>query len=94
MFTLSSTEAVVLGVGVLATIVLVVGAALRGVPRSSHVVTTTVRCPLINRTVTADVEWDQWAVRFIDVARCTVLGPCARTSCSRRCVRPLNRTAA
>jgi hypothetical protein len=86
MFTLSATDATVLGLGVLATIIVLVVGALRGVPASSRLVTAAVRCPLLNRNVTADLEWDDWAVRFVDVARCSVLGTCAKTTCSRRCI--------
>jgi hypothetical protein len=89
MFTLSATDAAVVGLGLFATIVVLVAGALRGGPRSSHVVTGTVHCPLLNRNVTADLEWDDWALRFIDVTRCSVLGACARTTCSLRCIRGL-----
>jgi hypothetical protein len=87
MYTLNPTEAALLGLGVLATISAVVAVALRGVPRSSRIATATVHCPLLSRTVTADLEWDDWAVRFIDVTRCSVLGDCAKTACSRGCIR-------
>ena len=86
MLTLSAIEAAVLGLGLLATITAVVAAALRAVPRSSRVATATVRCPLLNRDVAAELEWDDWMVRFVDVTRCSVLGNCARTTCSRHCI--------
>ena len=71
------------------------GGALGGVLRSSHVATVTVRCPVLGRNVSADLEWDDWTSRFVDVARCSVFGPCARTTCSLRCIpgcaRPVRR---
>jgi hypothetical protein len=87
MFTLSAAEATVLGLGLLAAIIVLMVGALRGVPRASRVVAATVRCPLLNRDASADLEWDYWTVRFVDVARCSVLGGCAPTTCNRRCIR-------
>lgn len=98
MFSLTVPEVALLGLGVLASLIVVLVGALRTFPRAQRIISATVHCPLMGRPVTADLEWDEWKLRFVDVARCSVLGACARVTCNRRCIRadapaPIRRTA-
>lgn len=99
MFTLTVAEGTLLGLGILAALLVLVVGALRAFPRAQRIVPAVVRCPLFfDRAVTADLEWDEWTVRFTDVARCSVLGACASVTCNRRCIAadappPILRTA-
>ena len=58
---------------------------LRGLPRARHIVAAIVRCPLLGRDVAADLQWEDWTLRYVDVARCAVLGGYA-LACNRRCI--------
>jgi hypothetical protein len=86
MFTLTVAEGTLLGLGILAALIVLIVGALHAFPRARHIVPAIVRCPLLGRTVAADLEWDEWTVRFVDVARCSVLGACASVTCNRRCI--------
>jgi hypothetical protein len=71
---------------VLTAVILLVVGALWTFPRARRIVSTSVRCPLLGRPVAADLEWDEWKARFVDVAWCSALGGCARGTCNRRCL--------
>ena len=86
MFTLTVAEGTLMGLGILAALIVLVVGALRAFPRAQRIVPAIVRCPLFDRAVAADLEWDEWTVRFVDVARCSVLGACASVTCNRRCI--------
>jgi hypothetical protein len=88
MFTLTVQEAALLGLGVLASVLVAVGAALQrtaNARRNKSAARAEAR--VMNRGVAADLEWDEWKVRFVDVARCSVLDNCARSTCNRSCIR-------
>jgi hypothetical protein len=86
MYTLTTAEVGLLGLAVLAVVTVLIVGALRGVPSARQVVPAIVRCPLLGRAVAAELVWDEWNVRFVDVARCAALGACAPTTCNRGCL--------
>ena len=86
MYTLTLAEVVLLALAMAAVLTVLSVGALRGVPSARQVVPARVRCPLLGRTVAAELVWDEWNVRYVDVARCSALGGCAATLCNRRCL--------
>ena len=86
MLTLTEFEAAVLGFGLLATLLLLVGGVLVAFPRATQVVPAAVDCPLLHRRASAELLRDAWTLRFVDVERCSVLGGCAAVICSKRCL--------
>jgi hypothetical protein len=86
MLTLTPFEAAVLAGGVLAALLLLVGGVLRTFPRATTVVPTTVVCPLRHRRAQAELLRDAWTLRFVGVARCSVLSGYGTVICSKRCL--------
>jgi len=98
MFTLTVFEAAALGIGLLATILLLVGGVLVAFPRATRPVQATVACPLLHRRASVELLRDMWSLRFVDVARCSALCGYTAVICTKRCLaggaaRPLARTA-
>jgi hypothetical protein len=86
MFTLTAFEAAALGGVVVAAVLLLVTGVLVAFPRATRPVPATVDCPLLCRRVPAELVRDAWTLRFVDVARCSVLGGDAAVVCSKRCL--------
>jgi hypothetical protein len=86
MFTLTVPEGLLLGLGILTALAVLVVGALRAFPRARRIVPALVRCPVLGRDAAAALEWDEWSARFVDVARCSVLGGCASATCNRGCI--------
>jgi len=45
-----------------------------------------LECPLLRRRVAARLVWDEWALRFVDVARCSALDGYSEVICAKRCL--------
>jgi len=86
MFTLTGFEAAALGGALLATVLLLVAGVLVAFPRATRLVPATIDCPILRRRVGAELVRDAWTLRFVDVARCSVLGGGAAVICSKRCL--------
>jgi hypothetical protein len=74
MYSLTTMEAALLGLAVLAITSMLVYGVLAGFPRTLHVLAAGVVCPVVGRRVEAEVVRDAWTVRCVDVRRCAVLG--------------------
>jgi hypothetical protein len=86
MYSLTMLQGAWLGGAVLAVVVGLVLGVLRLWPRALRVVPAVVFCPLLRRSVTAELAQDAWTLRFADVVRCSVLGARATLTCTRRCL--------
>ena len=86
MFTLTGFEATALGGALLAAVLLLVTGVLAAFPRATRPVPATVDCPLLRCRARAELVRDTWTLRFVDVARCSVLGGDAAVICSKRCL--------
>lgn len=86
MFTLTVFEAAALGIGLLATILLLVGGVLVAFPRATQPVPATVACPFLHRRASLELLRDTWTLRFVDVTRCSALSGYASVICSKRCL--------
>jgi hypothetical protein len=86
MFTLTVLQAAVLGVGLLAVILLLVGGVLVAFPRGTRRVPATVSCPLFHRRARVELLRDAWTLRFVDVTRCSLLGRYSSVICARQCL--------
>ena len=98
MFTLTLFEAAALGIGLLATILLLIGGVLRAFPRATQPVPATVACPLLHQRASVELLRDTWTLRLVDVTRCSALGGYTAVICSKGCLaggatRPLTRAA-
>lgn len=85
MYSVTMMEGAVLGLAVVAITAGLLYGVLAGFPRALQTVTAGVTCPLVGRRVEAELVWDAWTVRCVDVRRCAVLGRCVDL-CSRGCV--------
>ena len=86
MFTLTVFQASALGIGVLATILLLIGGVLVAFPRATQRVVATVECPLLHRRASTEQLRDVWTLRTVDVTRCSALAGYADVICSKRCL--------
>ena len=85
MYSMTTVEATLLGLAVLAVTSALLFGVLAGFPRALQTVATGVTCPVIGRQVAAEVVRDAWTVRCVDVRRCAVLG--SRVDlCTRGCL--------
>jgi hypothetical protein len=85
MYSLTTLEAGLLALAVLALTSMLVYGVVAGFPRTLHVVAAGVGCPVVGRWVEAEVVRDAWTVRCVDVRRCAVLG--GRVDlCAKECV--------
>jgi hypothetical protein len=86
MYSVTTLEGVLLAAGVLVTVTLLVLGVLTMFPRSMRVFLARVYCPLLGRRVGAEIERDDWTLRFMQVARCSVLGRAGAVPCTRACL--------
>jgi hypothetical protein len=86
MFSLTVVEGGLLGAALVAVTVALVVGVLVAFPRRRRLVSAAVHCPLLDRTVTAELAQDDWTLRYVDVTRCTALGGAAAVLCDRRCL--------
>lgn len=96
MFTLTVIEATLLGLGLVAVVALLIVGVCFAAPRTTRLADVSVQCPLLRRRVAARLVWDEWALRFVDVARCSALDGYSEVICAKRClatgtVTPLSR---
>jgi hypothetical protein len=85
MYSVTMLEGSLIALAVLAVTSLLLFGVLAGFPRSLQTLTAAVTCPVVGRSVQAELVRDAWTVRCVDVRRCAVLG--SRVDlCSRRCV--------
>ena len=71
MLTLTLFEAAALGIGLLATILLLVGGVLVAFPRATQSVPATVACPILHQRASVELLRDTWTLRLVDVTRCS-----------------------
>ena len=74
MFALTTPEAAMISVIVIAVTVGLVLAVLVLFPRAVRAVPAIVTCPMMRRRVYAELMRDDWTLHFTDVTRCAVLG--------------------
>jgi hypothetical protein len=74
MYSMTTMEATLLGLALLVVTSALVLGVLAGFPRSLQTLAAGVICPVVGRSVDAEVVRDRWTVRCVDVRRCTVLG--------------------
>jgi hypothetical protein len=86
MFTLTAFEATALGLGLLATVLLLVAGVLGAFPRARHVVAATFDCPVLGRRASVDLVRDEWTLRFVDVDACSLLCGKSGVVCDRECL--------
>ena len=86
MYTVTLLQGALLALAVLATTTMLVLGVLVGLPRTLRVVHARVYCPLVRRRVMAELDRDEWTLRVVDVARCSVLGKLGVTTCTKRCL--------
>jgi hypothetical protein len=87
MHSLTVPEGSLLGLGVVAVAALLVLGVFRAFPRSRRTISTVVTCPTIGRPARADLVWDLWTRRSVDVTRCSVLGGHGVVFCRKACLR-------
>jgi hypothetical protein len=86
MYSVTTLEGMLLAAGLLATVTVLVLGVLIAFPRSMRVFAARVYCPLLGRRVGADLERDDWTLRFKQVVRCSVLGRAGAIPCTRACL--------
>jgi hypothetical protein len=86
MFTLTVIQAALLGLGLVAAVAVLVVGVCFAAPRTTRLADVSVECPLLGRRVAARLVWDEWAVRFVDVARCSALDGYSEVICAKRCL--------
>ncbi|HXH81487.1 MAG TPA: hypothetical protein VNN07_01010 [Candidatus Tectomicrobia bacterium] len=74
MYSLTPFEALVLSVIVLGVATALGLAVFVAARRAQGTVATLVTCPVLGRTVSADLARDAWTLRFTAVRRCSALG--------------------
>src|SRR5262245_57191659 len=84
MFALTTPEAAMISVVVIAVTVGLVLAVLVLFPRAVRAVPAIVRGPMRRRRVYAELMRDDWTLHFTDVTRCAVLGADVRL-CNKAC---------
>jgi hypothetical protein len=98
MFMLTAFEATALGLGLLATVLLLIAGVLSVFPRAGRRVAATVDCPVLGRRAAVDLVRDEWTLRFVDVDDCSLLCGKSGMVCDKEClaasaVRALSRAA-
>jgi hypothetical protein len=86
MFTLTALEAIALGLGLLAIVVVLVVGVLAAFPRATRIVAAPIDCPLVGRRACVELVRDGWTLRFVDVTRCSLLCGYAGVICAKRCL--------
>ena len=86
MFTLTVIEAALLGLGLVAVVALLIVGVCFAAPRTTRLADVSVECPLLRRRVAARLVWDEWALRFVDVARCSALDGYSEVICAKGCL--------
>ena len=86
MYSVTTLEAMLLGLGMLLTATALVLGVLFFFPRALRAITAGVDCPLIRRRATAELARDEWTRRFVDVTCCSVLGTSGVALCRKACL--------
>ncbi len=86
MYSVTTLEGMLLAAGLLATLAVLVLGVLAMFPRSRRILPARVYCPLLQQRVGAELERDDWTLRFRNVVRCSVLGRLGAASCSKGCL--------
>jgi hypothetical protein len=92
MYSLTILQGTMLGMTIAAMTGALVLGVLRGFPRALRRVAAVIECPLLQRTATAELDRDEWTLRCVDVARCSVLGARPTRFCTKACLARPTRT--
>jgi len=86
MYSVTTLEGMLLGVGMLLTTTVLVLGVLFLFPRAMRAITAGVECPLTRQRATAELARDEWTRRFTDVTCCSVLGTPGVVFCRKACL--------
>ena len=86
MYSVTTLDGLLLGLGMLLTTTVLVLGVLFLFPRAMRAITAGVDCPLTRQRATAELARDEWTRRFVDVTCCSVLGTSGVVLCRKACL--------
>jgi hypothetical protein len=86
MFSITTFDGMLLGLGLLLTATVLVLGVQFFFPRVLRTATAGVACPLTGGPATAELARDEWTRRFTDVTCCSVLGTPGVALCRKACL--------
>jgi hypothetical protein len=92
MYSVTTLEGMLLGLGILLTTAVLVLGVLFLFPRALQAIAAGVDCALIRQRATAELARDEWTRRFVDVTCCSVLGSPGVSLCRKACLLAVTRS--
>jgi hypothetical protein len=86
MYELPVLEGTLIALAVISVATMLLFGVFGAFPRASRMRSALVTCPTIGCRARAELARDEWALRFTDVKRCSVLGESAVVFCNKGCL--------